>query len=379
MNENLQKHILFAIKRIVLPFAALAILGGVAVEVYEGRLLKAETSKAARDEPKPIGARRVACLGRLEPEGKILRLHAPSTNESSCVQELMVKEGDLIKTGDLIAIMDTHARKQAAVREAEGNVEVARSRLAQAEAGAKQGDIEAATAATHQALEKEKHAKKEFDRLSTLVNRNAIGIEKFELSEWEYANAKQEVLRTQGLLNSVKEIRETDLALYRSQVALAEAQLETAKANLRASEVRSPAFSTVLKVNTHAGERPGESGIVEIGNVQSMQAVAEVFEGDLQHLKVGQTARIEVDSCGLVLHGTVREVGLMVARKSVLTNDPTSDTDARIVEVRIDLNAEDIQKAARLSNARTIIEIDVEVEARADLKADMKTSTVRTR
>jgi hypothetical protein len=45
----------------------------------------------------------------------------------------------------------------------------------------------------------------------------------------------------------------------------------------------------------------------------------------------------------------------------VLTNDPVSDTDARVVEVRIDLNSDQIESVTRLSNARVEITILLDI------------------
>jgi HlyD family secretion protein len=45
----------------------------------------------------------------------------------------------------------------------------------------------------------------------------------------------------------------------------------------------------------------------------------------------------------------------------VLTNDPVSDTDARVVEVRIDLKSDQIESVARLSNARVEVTILLQV------------------
>jgi HlyD family secretion protein len=83
-----------------------------------------------------------------------------------------------------------------------------------------------------------------------------------------------------------------------------------------------------------------------------MHAVAEVYEGDLLRVRVGERARVTLESSGEVLAGVVVEVGHVVARKAVLSNDPVSDTDARVVEVRIRLDQADSRRVERLSNAR---------------------------
>ena len=80
----------------------------------------------------------VSALGRLEPEHGIIRVAAaspPDAVSGAVLAELHVKEGDDIRAGDLIAILDTApvltARLQeaeAAVALAEREVEAARSR-----------------------------------------------------------------------------------------------------------------------------------------------------------------------------------------------------------------------------------------------------------
>lgn len=60
----------------------------------------------------------------------------------------------------------------------------------------------------------------------------------------------------------------------------------------------------------------------------------------------------------------------LVARKVVLTNDPVSDTDARIVEVRIQLDPEHLEYVARLSNSRVEVGIRL-MESKAIQKTNV--------
>jgi HlyD family secretion protein len=99
--------------------------------------------------------------------------------------------------------------------------------------------------------------------------------------------------------------------------------------------------------------------VLELGDVREMQAVAEVFEADVSLLREGLSAEVVVDGSGDRLTGRVVEIGHLVARKVVLTNDPVSDTDARVVEVRVSLDAESSARVARLSNARVEVKISL--------------------
>lgn len=90
----------------------------------------------------------VASLGRLEPKGEVIQLAASSPG--SRIGQLLVKVGDKVQQGQVIAILDTRDRLQAALLQAKQRVDVARTRLAQVKAGAKRGEINAQQATVNQ-------------------------------------------------------------------------------------------------------------------------------------------------------------------------------------------------------------------------------------
>ena len=63
--------------------------------------------------------------------------------EGTRVAQLLVKQGDHLKNGQIIAILDNHERLQAALTQAEAQRKISEARLAQVKAGAKQGDVAA--------------------------------------------------------------------------------------------------------------------------------------------------------------------------------------------------------------------------------------------
>ena len=85
----------------------------------------------------------VTALGRLEPQGEVIKLSAPSSIEGARVATLLVKQGDRVKAGQTVAILDSRDRYQAALEQAKKEVEVARANLAKVKAGAKAGEISA--------------------------------------------------------------------------------------------------------------------------------------------------------------------------------------------------------------------------------------------
>lgn len=91
------------------------------------------------------GIKVVAALGRLEPQGEVFELSAPTPviGQGARVAQLLVKAGDPVKVGQVVAILDNCERNQAALVEAKRQVQVDQANLAKVKAGAKQGEIDA--------------------------------------------------------------------------------------------------------------------------------------------------------------------------------------------------------------------------------------------
>ena len=83
----------------------------------------------------------VSALGRLEPEGEVIQVFAPTAAEGARVEALRVSHGQQIRKGEMIAVLDTYERRQAALQETQEQLKVAQARLVQVEAGAKSGEI----------------------------------------------------------------------------------------------------------------------------------------------------------------------------------------------------------------------------------------------
>lgn len=95
------------------------------------------TAKAPADQP-------VAALGRIAPLGEIIKLSAsPGSFGGAKVSKVLVREGDKVKEGQVVAVLDSYEQKAAAVMSAQESVRVAQADLAIIEAGAKRGEIAA--------------------------------------------------------------------------------------------------------------------------------------------------------------------------------------------------------------------------------------------
>lgn len=100
---------------------------------------KAQVPVVATPPPKITA---VAALGRLEPEGEVLKLTS-SALQGVLVREVLVKEGDKVVPNQIIAILDSLGTKQAQLLKAQEEIRVAEANVAKVKAGAKTGDVSA--------------------------------------------------------------------------------------------------------------------------------------------------------------------------------------------------------------------------------------------
>ncbi|MBK1986538.1 ABC exporter membrane fusion protein [Sphaerospermopsis aphanizomenoides BCCUSP55] len=339
----------------------------------------------------------VAALGRLEPEGEIIRLSAPNSLGGGVrVAKLLVKKGDRVRQGQVVATLDSYAPNLAALEKAKRQVQVAQASLKRVEAGAKQGDIFAQKAtisrleaelrgevitqkATISRLEAElNNAETEHQRYHKLYADGAISASDADTKrlrrdtvQQQLNEAKAALNRTvetlqkqlneaQARLNSIAEIRPTDIQAAQADVDSAKASVKQAQAELDLSSIRSPIDGQILKINAWPGEIIGNNGIAELGRTQQMYVVAEVYETDIKKVHLGQSVVITSDAFTGKIQGTVTDIGLQVGKQNIFNNNPGADTDNKIVDVKIRIDKPtDNQRVAALTNLQVQVLIKV--------------------
>jgi HlyD family secretion protein len=332
---------------------ALVAVAAVAVVAWRNRSVPAPNVAAT-----PV-VLNVHSLGYLEPKSEVIRLAAPSTMEQTRVERLLVAEGDSVHAGDVLAVLDNYQRRSAAVAEAEARVEVEQAKLEQIKAGAKPGDLAAQKAMVSRANSVLNESLSDLKRSERLVGRNAAPAAELDDAKLKVESARDDLKHAESTLESLSEVRAVDVNQQERQIAAAQASLGMARAELTMTEVRAPIDGRILKICVRPGERIGDDGILEIGDTSEMYAVAEVYEADLPRVRLGQPAAVKLfTGAGEKMQGEVAEIGMIVAKKDVLANDPVADTDARVVEVRVRLKPEDARVVERLSNARVEVTID---------------------
>jgi HlyD family secretion protein len=199
---------------------------------------------------------------------------------------------------------------------------------------------------------------KEGDRVEkgqTIAVLDSYPVLKAELDQAkaELENAQQQLAREKKLGKGMSAASKIDN--LEMQVKAARAGVAAAEASLGLALVKSPMDGQILYVHSRPGERVGVKGVVEVGRTDKMYAVAEVYETDIVHVAVGQSATIRSPALKAPVTGKVESVGLKVGRLDILGMDPVAEADARVIEVNILLD--DVEAVAALTNLQVEVEI----------------------
>jgi HlyD family secretion protein len=397
--------------RLVLIVSAIALaftgLTFVLLNNSSGKPKTAETSQLASKAP--IGG--VGALGRLEPEGEVFKVAPPAVGLSSRVSKLLVREGEQVKLGQPIAVMDSFESLQAAGIQSETQVRAAEAKLAQVRAGAKVGDVNAQQALVLQARSNRQRAQAErssanlelqkvlaaaikvdaeyqkaqldFNRYAKLLKAGAIAQSELEERELTLISQRQEleqgrktidqardlvaqrqadvdradleIAEAEQRFGSLSEVRPTDVKQAEEQVRTALAGVQKAKADFDNAVVKSPIDGKVLKVHTKDNEAVGSNGIMEIGRTSQMYAVAEVDENLIGRLKAGQIATVRSDAFEGEITGKVVKIGQKIGKSAITSTDPKDSQDTRVVEVKIKLD--NSEAVANLTNLQVKVAI----------------------
>ncbi len=216
----------------------------------------------------------VSATGKIQPETEL----KISSDVSGEITELLVKEGDQVKKGDLLCrirpdlYLNAFERVTASVNTTRANLKTAQAQLEQAKANF----------VSNEAM---------FNRNKKLLEQNAISQQEFETIRAQYEASRANVT---ALEEGVRAGEYT--------IASSEASLKEANTNLEKTYIYSPVDATVSKLSVEKGERVvGVSGmtgteIMKLANLNEMEVSVEVNENDIIKVHKNDTAIIEVDA-----------------------------------------------------------------------------------
>lgn len=310
----------------------------VASTVLAVSLLAAGCGKtsASADQPEtPVdqSPAAVSALGRIEPEHGIVTISASSIPEAlqgGILARLLVDIGDDVEEGQLLAVTDT-AEVLAA------KLEESRTILALAEQQANASRSSAAAACVRAGV-----LQREADRLIKLRDQNLAAEEETDRAAGNAEAAAADCTAAQ----SAALVAEADIAVAGARLARQEKELAR-------SHIHAPAAGKVLAINSRPGERIDTDGILELGHVERMFAIAEVYETDVGRLYAGQPATVSSAAFPSELKGRVERIRPIIRKQDQIGTDPAARKDARIVEVEVLL--EDPEAAATFTNLQVTV------------------------
>lgn len=350
-----RKYTNFTAKIITILISIITIIGLITYRIRE-------TNETTKPQPEVVNPAMVAvtALGRIEPEGEVIQVFPPASTESARIQQLWVKQGDWVKAGQALAMLDNYPRRLAAVKTAQEDVKVAQAQLMQVQAGAKQGDLQAQQAEIARLVAELQNAQVEESRYRSLYTEGAISASQYDRQRLQMQAAQRQVNQARASLNSLAEVRPVDVHLYQAQIRQARAKVVQAQAELDLSVVRSPRSGQILKVHTFPGEMVGSQGILNLGNTTQMVVVAEIYETDIHKVRFGQIATITSPSLSQPLSGTISQLGLEISKPNVSDINSSTNIDTRVMEVRIRLNPESSRIVAAMTNLNVDVSIGLE-------------------
>ena len=260
------KHILIAAGVIVAILVVLKVTG-----VIGGK----KTEQVTIDK---AGAKKVVetvtASGKIQPETEVKL----SSEVSGEVTELLVKEGDLVKRGQLLCkvrpdvLQSGYERAVASYNSQKASVASAQQRLISAQANFV-------------------NAEAIYKRNVELYNKKVISVSEFDAAKAAFQTSKTS-------LASAKE----DVVGAKFGLEQNGANVKEAGANLAKTTIYSPVDGVVSKLSIELGDRilgtsqMAGTEIMRISNLTTMEVNVEVNENDINRVNVGDSASIEIDA-----------------------------------------------------------------------------------
>ena len=378
---------------VVIGISASLVIGvGFGVIRWTAAQPETETPAPAVEAPQRL---QVVALGRLEPQGELIKVGGAG---GARIDRLLVKQGDWVKANQILVYLDSYDERLAErdlaasqLRESQvqlsaetsfqkAQIEEAQTRIRQIdqpqalEMQAQESrirELRATLSLARQDLTRDQQLQREGAIAQQDLDRQITQVEEVEaqLKTAEATLAQLNIARSSNLTNATAQLKAAEanmpLSQVRTAVESARQNLKLAEARLENTIIRAPQEGRVLRIITQQGESipsaptGGDEGILELGNTRQMMVVAEVYESDVDLVKVGQKVTIASRNGAFtdILTGEVAEVGWQIFKNNVLDDDPAANADARIVEVKIRLDQGD--RVEGLTNLQVDVRIEV--------------------
>ena len=342
----------------------------------------------------------VTASGEIKPKNYI-NLGA-NTLGPAPIQEILVKEGDHVRKGQVVAKMESvQANADVVAQNASIATSLADSAASEAGLTSQTDAVKTAEATLSKNKAELDRTKLNLDRATELYNAKLLAKQDYDQKKAEYDTAVAGMGEAEARLSQAK----AEVAQAREQLTSAQKRISQLRANLDRYknildqyDVTSPIDGIVTNLPVRAGETvvPGvqnsaASTIMTIADMSVITAEVKVDETDIVNVQVGQRAEVTIDAMpNRTFHGHVSEIGdTAILRSSgvAASQSNTSDQEAKDFKVVIALEdpPEDIRPGlsctgkittATKHNVLTIPIQALTVRKRGDLDPKKKSGSV---
>lgn len=234
----------------------------------------------------------IEATGNLEAENVSI-----SAKVSGELLSLMVDEGDKIKKGDMIALVDT-VKIALQLREAEAMVKLNQAKYDMMLNGARSEDIKQTERQVEQLQSLYEQAKTDKERMEKLYAEKTITKKQFDdvLTRYDVALSQYEAAKQQ--LKKVKHItRPEEFRQAEAALEQAIARMELLKSNLSDCYVKAPSDGIIVKTFVKEGEIIAPMAtLCKISDQRTMELIVYVNSIDLAKVKLGQQVDVYIDA-----------------------------------------------------------------------------------
>jgi HlyD family secretion protein len=275
-----------------LPIIVVLVAAGLTLATRDGGVEGIEVEFEKVDRRQVVQT--VNATGKIQP---MIQVNI-SADVSAKITRLEIEEGEWVEQGTLLVELDRE-RYLASVESAQAN-------------------LSAAQANANLARENMIKAEKDFVRTKELFDRN---------------------LESQAVLDTVYAAAEVEKARYQSvldQGGQARAALRQARDDLAKTTIYAPMSGTVSRLNKEIGEialgsQFQEDVILEISNLEGMEALVDIDENDIVSVSIGDEAEIEVDALpDVMLKGLVTEIANSAKSSGAGTTDEKTEFEVKV-------------------------------------------------
>jgi HlyD family secretion protein len=316
----------------------------------------------------------VSANGTVQPE----MLINVSPKSSGRLKQLLVKQGDLVETGQVLAYMD-NSNLQGQLTQAQGDVASAEANLQKLMAGNRDQEIGQAQATLNSDRANLQQAEFNFNQNQALFNDGAISEREFKNSRSAFDAAKGKVAQSEQALSLQQAgSRPEDIAQARAQVVSAQGKLQIVQAQIEDTVIRAPFSGIVARKFADPGAfvTPTTSGSTVTSATASSilslasnnRVIANVAEVNIAQVKVGQSVKIKADAYpGETFDGKVVEIS---PQSTVQQNVTSFEVKAAILsdakqQLRSGMNTSVDFKVGDLKNALVVPTVAIVRQANA--------------